>query len=70
MGQNVVEKAHSVFCWELYSTVKINKCVGKNKMRAFSSVLTTQQSTRKTSVTSKAKGFFTRKQAFLPWTPA
>lgn len=56
MGQNVVEKAHSMFYWELYSTVEINKHVEKNKMHVFS--LSLQQSTRKTSVTSKAKGFF------------
>lgn len=58
MGQDVVEKAHSMFCWALYSTVGINKHVEKDKMHVFP--LSLQQSTRKTSVTSKAKGFFTR----------
>lgn len=35
MGQNVAEKAHSMFCLELYSTVGINKHVEKNKMHVF-----------------------------------
>jgi hypothetical protein len=63
IGQNVGKNAHSVFCWGLYLTLRINKLIGNDIMHAFPLFL--QQSTREASVPSKGKGSFTRKLGVL-----